>query len=484
MFFLTFLRRELRRRMRQSVFIALGLALGVGLVVTVMAVSSGMQRAQAAVLQGLYGIGTDLTVTKAPPAFNANSSNGGFHITMGPNGAEVCDNGKCSTGAQTVDNLNGLSYGPVGYATVAEIARLAHVQAVGGGLVLTDQQMTVPAAVAQGAALPTSTSFYVDGVDFLHSTLGPFSSGTVSSGRSFTRADAAGATDATDAKDATADVAVVDTDYAAAHSLHVGSTVTVAKTAFTIIGLLTQPQGSQPPDVYIPLARAQALATSQGKALTGDVNSIYVTAQSAADIPTVQQEIAKLLPSYTVTSSSSLADEVTGSLANISKLISSLGSWLAVLVLATAFAVAGLLTIAAVTRRVREFGTLKALGWRSRRVIAQVMGESAVIGVFGGLFGVGVGFLGSAVIDGIAPTLSATVVTATGQHLVSSTPGGSSVTDPTITRTVPIAMSAPVTVNAVLLALLLAVIGALLAGALGSWRIAQMRPADALARVA
>ena len=481
MFFFTFLRRELRRRMRQSVFIALGLALGVGLVVTVMAVSSGMQAAQAAVLQGLYGIGTDLTVTKAPPAFDANSSNGGFRITMGPNGAEVCDNGKCSTGAQTVDNLNGLSYGPVGYATVAEIARLGHVQAVGGGLVLTDQQMTVPAAVAQGAALPTSTSFYVDGVDFLHSTLGPFSSGTVTSGRSFTRADA---TDATAGADATADVAVVDTDYAAAHSLHVGSTVTVAKTAFTIIGLLTQPQGSQPPDVYIPLARAQALATSQGKALTGDVNSIYVTAQSAADIPTVQQEIAKLLPSYTVTSSSSLADEVTGSLANISKLISSLGTWLAVLVLATAFAVAGLLTIAAVTRRVREFGTLKALGWRSRRVIAQVMGESAVIGVFGGLLGVGVGFLGSAIIDGVAPTLSATVVTATGQHLVSSTPGGSSVTDPTITRTVPIAMSAPVTVDAVLLAVLLAVIGALLAGSLGSWRIAQLRPADALARVA
>ena len=60
-------RRELRRRLRQSVFIVLGLALGVGLVVTVTAVSAGMQRAQGDVLQGLYGIGTDLTVTKAPP---------------------------------------------------------------------------------------------------------------------------------------------------------------------------------------------------------------------------------------------------------------------------------------------------------------------------------------------------------------------------------------------------------------------------------
>jgi putative ABC transport system permease protein len=471
MFFVTYLRRELRRRMRQSIFIMLGLALGVGLVVTVMAVSSGMQQAQGSVLQGLYGIGTDLTVTKSPPAFNPNANNG-FRITMTPSGAQVCDSGKCSSGAQTIDNLNGLSYGPLPYSTIAEIARLGKVQAAGGGLVLTDQQMVVPASVATGGALPTSTSFYVDGVDFAHSTLGPYSDGKVSSGRSFAAADAS------------SDVAVIDADYASAHSLKVGSTVTVAKTAFTVIGLVTQPQGSQPPDVYIPLARAQALATSQGKKLTGEVNSVYVTAASAADIPTVQAEIGRLLPAATVTSPSSLANEVTGSLANTARLTSSLGRWLAVLVLLTAFAVASLLTIAAVTRRVREFGTLKALGWRSRRVIAQVMGESAVIGVVGGLIGVGVGFAGSAVIKAVAPRLSATVVTATGQHITSATPSGSTSYDPTITRTVPIVMSAPVTLDAVLLAIVLAVIGALLAGSIGSWRIAQLRPADALARVA
>jgi putative ABC transport system permease protein len=309
-------------------------------------------------------------------------------------------------------------------------------------------------------------------VDFAHSALGPYTDGKVSTGRGFASGDAS------------SDVAVVDSDYAAAHSVKVGSTVTVAKTAFKVIGLVSQPQGTQPPDVYLPLARAQALATSQGKALTGEVNSVYVTAASAADIPAVQAEISKLLPAATVTSPSSLANEVTGSLANTARLTSSLGRWLAVLVLVTAFAVASLLTIAAVTRRVREFGTLKALGWRSRRVIAQVMGESAIIGVVGGLIGVGVGFAGSAVIKAMAPKLSATVVTSTGQHLVSATPSGSTSSNPTITRTVPIIMTAPVTTDAILLAVVLAVIGALLAGSLGSWRIAQLRPADALARVA
>src|SRR6266705_5860988 len=64
--FVTYLVRELRRRMRQAVFIALGLALGVGLVITVTAASAGVKNAQGTVLHALYGVGTSLTVTKAP----------------------------------------------------------------------------------------------------------------------------------------------------------------------------------------------------------------------------------------------------------------------------------------------------------------------------------------------------------------------------------------------------------------------------------
>jgi len=33
---------------------------------------------------------------------------------------------------------------------------------------------------------------------------------------------------------------------------------------------------------------------------------------------------------------------------------------------------------------VREFGTLKAFGWRSSRIAGQVMAESAVTGIIGG----------------------------------------------------------------------------------------------------
>ena len=58
-----YLKRELGRRKKAALVIALGLALGIALVITVSSVSAGMTQAQDKVLQSLYGLGTDMTVT-------------------------------------------------------------------------------------------------------------------------------------------------------------------------------------------------------------------------------------------------------------------------------------------------------------------------------------------------------------------------------------------------------------------------------------
>jgi len=479
MFFVTYLARELRRRMRQAVFIALGLALGIGLVVTVTAASAGVKKAQGDVLNSLYGVGTDVTVTGKPPAAPASPGSGpppkgATTFQMGPGGAQVCTNGKCENAAgQTIDHLGSGAYSPISYSSVAAVAKRRGVAAAAGGLSLTDNQITIPKGFGQpGSAPPTPNSFGVDGVDLGHLSLGPLSASTISCGRTFT------------AGDAQSNVAVVDAGYAASHDLKVGSTVTIVKTAFKVIGIVRQPQGGSPPDMFVPLARAQALASSGGSSLKNQVNTIYVTAASAADIPAVQSEIRHLLPHDTVTTAASLASQVTGSLASTAKLANDLGKWLSILVLVAAFAVASLLTMAAVARRVREFGTLKALGWRSRRIIAQVMGESLALGLVGGAAGVGLGFAGAAIISAIAPKLYASIATPTGQHIQSAGPGGVQSLNPTATHTVAVPMSASVTVAAIALAVVLAVAGGLLAGTLGSWRIARLRPADALAKVA
>jgi putative ABC transport system permease protein len=467
MFFFIYLRRELRHRMRQAVVTALGLALGIGLVITVTALSSGVRSAQGKVLGALFGVGTDITVTTATAP--ASGSAGMAQITPEPY-------------VQHSDTLASTSQGTMGASAVASVARLRDVSAAAGGLVLTEIKTTIPADNA-----PPPPSFQapvqvsVTGVDLGHGGLGPLAVARLVSGRAF----AAGQADA--------DVTVADSAYAASHGLKAGSAVTIAGTRFTVIGIVRQAAGSNAPDLYIPMARAQALSRLGGK-----VNTIYVQAASAADVAMVTGEISRLLPSATVTNSASLAAGVAGSLKTTAQLAHSLGTWLAVLALLAAVAVASLLTLAAVARRVREFGTLKALGWRSGRITAQVMGETIAMGIAGAAAGIALGLGGAVAASAAAPKLTATVQTSNvgqgsfggglsaGGGIFHGTVGGPVQTfaNPNATHTVAVPFTAPVTAGAIVLAVILAIAAAVVAGSFGGWRVSQLRPAEALARVA
>jgi ABC-type antimicrobial peptide transport system permease subunit len=497
--FFTYLRRELRRRMRQAIFIALGLALGIGLVITVTAASTGVRNAQSGVLHSLYGVGTDITVSKTPSL--GSGTPGGFRIGGG-SGSRPAAGTKIN-----VDNLRGVGLAALDASSVTAVGKLSDVAAAAGGLTLTDTKLTgtIPNFNSSGGGFPgggggagqrfgsiTPTSFSVQGVDLGTGELGPLSAGKITSGQTLGSADT------------NANVAVVDSGYATQNKLSVGSTVDVAKTSFKVIGIVRQPASDTSNDVYIPLARAQALGTAAGgKSLRNDVNTIYVATASASDIAAVQKAISHDIPGATVTTESSLASEVTGSLSNASSLANNLGKWLAIAVLIAAFALAALLTMSAVARRVREFGTLKALGWPGRRIVGQVMGESLAVGIVGGAVGVGLGFAGAALVHAFAPSLSATVPQTTG----SATPGGARVFGGGFpggstgggsgggpgsffrrlagdaSHTVPVHLSAPVTTGAIVAAVLLAVAGGLVAGGFGGWRAARLRPAAALARV-
>ena len=470
--FITYLLRELRRRKRQAIFIASGLALGVGLVITVTAASDGVSATQGTVLRSLYGVGTDVTVTKSPAA----GSGGGtrFNFGGGPPGQRNAGT------SFSRDILAGGGMGTIKSSSVTTVSGLKDVSGAAGALVLTDVKLsgTVSAGGGQpgaqggpggsagsGGGSINSNSFTVTGVDPAHDALGPLSSGTITSGHNVTTAES------------DSNVAVIDSNYAQAQNLKVGSSITVAGKTFSVIGIVQPAQGESSADVYIPLARAQALAN-----MPGEVNTIYVSAASAADISGVSGEISRALPTVTVTTSSNLASEVTGSLSSASTLANSLGKWLAVAVLAAAFGLASILTMSAVSRRVREFGTLKAMGWHSRRIIRQIMGEALVIGIAGGAAGVGIGYGAAALVDALAPPLTATTATTTAS--AAGGPGGRFARPAaSAAHTVSVHLTAPVTLGAVALAVVLAIAGGLIAGSLGGWRAVRLRPAAALARV-
>src|SRR6201982_1136183 len=126
--FFTYLRRELRRRMRQAIFIALGLALGVGLVITVTAASAGVKNAQGTVLHALYGVGTDVTVTKTPTAGSFTPGSFGFGFRPG-----TTERPAAGTKINTSTLGGSATLAPISTSSVSTVAGLHDVAAAAGG---------------------------------------------------------------------------------------------------------------------------------------------------------------------------------------------------------------------------------------------------------------------------------------------------------------------------------------------------------------
>ncbi|MEU3186938.1 ABC transporter permease [Streptomyces sp. NPDC006923] len=485
MFFI-YLRRELRRRRKAALVVASGLALGIALVIVVSSVSAGMTRAQDTVLQSLYGLGTDMTVTKAaaPPGEGDTARRPRFEFgAKGDGDAEQSSDRVLVQGFQTLAS-----------STVTEVGGQKGVAQAVGGLSLNVLKVNgqfkrgeftpreggargggpgggtggAGGEVTGGGAAFDVNSYSVYGTDVTVPALGPLTSSRITSGRTFktTETDAA--------------VAVADSAYAKEKDLAVGGTVTVSGTKFTVVGVATADSGDAAANLYIPLKRAQTLADSKDK-----VTTVYVRATGSQQIGSVKSAIQQNIAGTTVTTSADLADTVSGSLSTAAGLASNVGRWLSVAVLIAAFLVAGLLTSSAVSRRVREFGTLKALGWKSGRVTRQVVGEALVNGLLGGALGIALGVAGAYAVTAVSPTLTAQLGATGGgagggfaRALGQGGPGRQGAS-----KALDIALTAPVSLATIGLAVALAVGGGLIAGGFGGWRASRLRPADALRRV-
>ncbi|MEU2538653.1 ABC transporter permease [Streptomyces iakyrus] len=480
--FFTYLRRELRRRRKAALVVASGLALGIALVIVVSSVSAGMGRAQDKVLESLYGLGTDMTVTKAAAPAGSDAQRPRFRFDAqddGSGGEQSSDRvmvrgfqtlagstvGKVDAQSGVADAVGGLSLEVVKVSGAFTRGRFEQGEGGGQGFGRGGAQPSPQGRVEGGGADFDVDNYSVYGTDVTKPALGPLTSSKITSGRSFTRSE-------TDAE-----VAVADAAYAKEKKLKTGSTVTVKGAKFKVVGIATADSGDAAADLYVPLKRAQALAGVKDK-----VTTVYVKATDSQRIGSVKSEIQKDVPGTTVTTSADLADTVSGSLSTASSLAASVGTWLSVVVLAAAFLVAGLLTSSAVSRRVREFGTLKALGWKSGRVTRQVVGEAVVNGLVGGALGIALGLAGAYAVTAVSPTLQAQLGGGGGGEGVRGGFGGPG--REAAGRTLDVALTAPVGLTTIALAVGLAVAGGLIAGAFGGWRASRLRPADALRRVA
>jgi ABC-type antimicrobial peptide transport system permease subunit len=473
-FYIRFLGAELRRRPGRTALTALGLAVGVGLVVIVGALSKGLDEAQAEVLEPLTGVGTDLSVSR-PLAVPDEAGTGDPFSRLSPREQRQLQR-------ENEEHNRQFNFGELGEpgerfsedsflstalsfpaSQVAKIRGLGGVEDAAGGLTLNATHIegvvpesgAPPAAGAHGGAGGFELdSVRVSGVDVRKPDLAMVTPDQVTRGRYLSGAR---------------HEAVVDVAFARQNDIGVADETTVAGKEFTVVGLASSPLGGDASDVYVELGRLQDLSDREGR-----VNSVQVRADSADTVAGLESAIARQLPGAEVVTAADLAGRVGGSLDDADDLSSKLGTALAIVALLAAFLIATLLTLSSVQKRIRELGTLKALGWRQRLVVRQVTGESLVQGAIGGLLGAGIGVAAAATVEAIGPTLEASVEA---QSRGGFGPFGQG--SVTAGRT-DVVLGAPVDPGLLVLAIGLAIVGGLLAGAAGGLRAARLRPAEAL----
>ena len=297
LFYLRYIASELRRRRGRTILTALGLGVGVGLVVTVVALSHGLDRAQSKVLEPLTGVGTDLSVQR-PIVVSGSGENQSFAPGQpgSPSGGPPQlsakeqrelqrENGGARIGLQNAGKpgqhfdrtdfmSSNLSF-PEGEAK--KVNSIAGVEGTAGTLTLSmihaSGKIPKSSGQAQFAGPPQAGSpnainieqSTVSGVDASRSGLGLITPSQISKGHYLAQGKRF--------------QAVLSQAYADQQNLSVGDSVEVGNKEFGVVGIATPPLGGQSSDIYVPLDELQRLSHRVGR-----INVLQVRADSADQV--------------------------------------------------------------------------------------------------------------------------------------------------------------------------------------------------------
>lgn len=268
--------------------------------------------------------------------------------------------------------------------------------------------------------------------------------------------------------------ALVNVAYADQNHISPGQTISVDHAPVTVVGLVNPADTTAVSDVYLTLSTLQSLTGAQGR-----VNEVLVKVVSSGAGTKVDRAIARALPGAQVVSGAQSQVQLTGVLATASKVASNLGHIVGIIVAAAALLIAGLTTLASITRRTREIGILRAIGWSKTRVARQLLGETLWIGTLGAVTGVLLGIGICVAVNASAPSLSYSIAPLAGL------PGSSLIHNvaPRTPLDTVVQLRSVISVPLLLVAALLCIAGGLLAGIAGTWRAARVVPATALRNV-
>ena len=225
----------------------------------------------------------------------------------------------------------------------------------------------------------------------------------------------------------------------------VGDTLDMQGSTYTVVGIYHGGTALEAGAVIMPLDQMQILTSTQGKISGFHVRLRPAPAGESADhyLKRAQAEIEAALPGLNAQLASDRASN--NQFVDLAHAV----AW-GTSAIALAMGILGIANTMAMSvfERTREIGILRAIGWKSGRVMLLIEAEAAVLGFAGGVLGIGVGW-GSLHLLSLMPKTNAFVSTSLSPtHLLQS--------------------------------MVIAVLSGLVAGAYPAWRGSHLSPVEAL----
>jgi ABC-type antimicrobial peptide transport system permease subunit len=163
--------------------------------------------------------------------------------------------------------------------------------------------------------------------------------------------------------------------------LQVGDLIRLTGGTFKVVGIYNSGDGFEDAASIVSLSDAQQLLQKYRQ-----VGAIQVKVKDPRQIETLRAQLDKQFPRLSATQSGEVADQ-----AQMVLYIQIFAVIIALLALLVGGVGMTNTVMMSMFERTREIGTLRAIGWRRRRVMALIFGESLLLGVIGGAIGCALG---------------------------------------------------------------------------------------------
>ena len=211
---------------------------------------------------------------------------------------------------------------------------------------------------------------------------------------SFTETNAIYETDVVEGRFLTSDdeyVALVDKEYAELNNLTLGSTVNYAAD-FQVVGIVdVSTTNIMKSHIYVNLPVVQQVLPEKP---IGLVNMGLIQTTSPDKVSQTAAALEHIWPDSSTLTGLDLAEKAEGIIQITENTARSIS---VALIVVAAFLVAKS-QIGNVGERTREIGILKAIGWSNKNIVNQIVVESTLQGVLGGLVGIGLGTVFSLIV--------------------------------------------------------------------------------------